>query len=92
MKRVTIYQDEINAIFAEEKFFNSIDSKDGPLVKESSKHHGEGGASTLYYQHGKLVAFTSRIRNSFNWTILICIDLRINLEKYEAHIKPKIVE
>lgn len=81
MKQVSRYQDEVDAIKAEEKFFDLIDDKNSPLIKKSNRHYGEGGASTLCYQYGKLVGITSRIRDMSNWTVLVCVDLRIKTNK-----------
>lgn len=74
--KVGRFQDEIDAIADETRFGLELDDGSGPLHKESQVHVGEGGATTSYFQNAKLVGFSSRVRDPWNLTILVCIDLR----------------
>lgn len=70
------FQDEIDAIGEETMFRLELDNGTAPLTAETSVHLGEGGASTAYFQNTKLVGFSSRLRDPWNFTILVCTDLR----------------
>jgi hypothetical protein len=74
--KVGRFQDEIDAIEDETRFALELDAGDAPLSTESQVHLGEGGSTTAYFQKAKLVGFSSRLRDPWNFTILICIDLR----------------
>lgn len=74
--KVGRFQDEIDAIEDETRFALELDEGNAPLHKETQVHVGEGGATTAYFQNAKLVGFSSRVRDPWNFTILVCINLR----------------
>jgi len=71
-----LFLDEIDAIEVEFRFGFNLDTGQSPFRAESHPHIGEGGATTPYYQGGKLVGFSSRVRDDGNRTMLLCFDLR----------------
>ena len=74
--KVGRFQDEIDAIEDETRFRLELDGGTAPFNIESAVHVGEGGATTAYYQNAKLIGFSSRMRDPWNFTILVCLDLR----------------
>lgn len=74
--KVGRFQDEIDAIEDEMRFKLELDDGTAPLSTESQVHVGEGGATTAYFQNAKLVGFSSRLRDPWNFTILVCLNLR----------------
>lgn len=83
MKPIEIYQDDIEAISAETQFALALDSGGAPFRVEVALHLGEGGATSVYYQGGKLLGISARIREEGNRTVLFCADLR------PTHYEPK---
>lgn len=71
------FQDECDAIVEEARWaIDVLDSGKAPFRSEPHDHVGEGGATTAYYQNAKMVGLTSRVRDEFNRTFLVRVDLR----------------
>ncbi len=71
-----LFIDEHDAIQQETRFALGLDSGKALFRADPHFHVGEGGATTAYYQNAKLVGLASRVRDDFNRTVLVCVDLR----------------
>lgn len=74
------YLDELEAIAAENNWQFGLDHGRSPFTSEVSVHIGEGGATTLWKQDGKIVGISTRIRDELNRTVLVLVDF--------AHLSP----
>lgn len=71
-----LFQDEIEARTEETRWKLDLDSGQAPFREENYPHVGEGGCTTTYFQGGKLVGLSTRVRDDYNRTLLLCVDLR----------------
>ncbi len=78
MSKITqqLFVDELDAIQAEYQFALGLDSGRAPFTSIQSVHIGEGGCTTIYQQEGRNIGLSNRLRDEFNRTLLVCVDLR----------------
>ncbi len=73
---LAVVQDQIDACSPETEFWQALSSGEAPQSLDGAPHRGEGGATTLIYDGGKLVGLSVCQRDEWNRTVLVCVDLR----------------
>lgn len=74
--RLAVFLDQIEAMNPETEFWQTLSSGKAPQFLDGAPHRGEGGATTLIYDGGKLVGVSVCQRDENNRTVLVCVDLR----------------
>lgn len=72
---VMVFQDHIDASSPETEFWKKLSSVNSPQTLEGSPHRNGEGTTTLIYEGGKIVGATICQRDSWNRTVLICVEL-----------------
>ena len=73
---ISLHLDQADAELAEAVWALKLNDGKSPFRSEPVQHVGEGGHTTTHYQNTKLVGLSSCVRDDFNRTILVCVDLR----------------